>query len=676
MKDEDKPDEMVPIMLVGDQVNLDLIRLNGLHVRVQGRLLAGDEAAKRYPNLIDKGLTGLALEVTRFEKARPDETKDVYSGQIRMETFEGQEAAIFSDTLSGKEYVLADSLTITYTLEMYRQQAQKGETLYAIGVIVADKAFAGRPILRLLETRSSTGNPEEVIRVMRAELDNPIQDVGLVNEGPQDVIIDRVELAYVFQPPPLRAPEGFASSPTELVYELTGHSSDGRFTVTYDLEATSPTTPAMLRPTLSSMPTPTKSDLGKLVYVQVGDIWVKSLPDGQPQRLTTDGHNHEPRWSPSGQWLAFRGSDSRVWLIRADGSAKHSLSEGNPVKDFTWAPNVDRLAYTLDDGALSVVGADGSDRQAFVMPNSRQPITGVESLAWSPDGQWLAFARFEILTEGAPPDRYDSVWRIRADGGEAAELLNAGRPSDREFILAGWSSDSSTILLWINPGYSSSILADGVRLYALPIKGGSTLQLAAELETGAVPQEETVLYHSDFIAPARANFDASQIALTVGGYRATWENKRIGIADVPTGKIRLLTPKDQSAFSPDWSPDGTHLAYVAMPDKGDLVGGEDARLGMMSRRIYIVNTQGDPPSKPLTNDPAYRDEHPLWSADGSFILFARMNHENRASVWLVSAEGGEPQRIVDELTPAPEWFGYYGYIDWNDLFDWSRGPTH
>ncbi len=449
--------------------------------------------------------------------------------------------------------------------------------------------------------------------------------------------------------------------------------------------------PPMLTPTPPSTPNPTATaltpspsvpvtispelDLGKLAYIQGGDIWVKSLPTGQPQRLTTDGHHHEPRWSSSGQWLAFRTGESQVWVMRADGSAHHPLNESKSIKDFAWAPNIDRLAYTTDDRALLAVNADESDRQAFVMPDSRQPITGVQSLAWSPDGQWLALARGEILKQGAPPDRYDSVWRVRADSSEAIELLNGGRPSDREFIVAGWSSDSSTILLWINPGYSGSALADGVPLYALSVKGNSPIPLAANLDAGSAPRAKIVLAHSDFVAPAPANFDATHIALTVGDYRATWVNKRVGIVDVRTSTIRLLTSKDQAAFSPDWSPDGTHLAYVAMPDKGDLGGGEDARLGMMDRRIYTVNTQGDPQPKQLTNDPAYRDERPLWSTDGSFILFARMNRENQASVWLVPAEGGEPRQIVDELTPAPEWFGYYGYIDWNDLFDWWRGSA-
>jgi len=49
-----------------------------------------------------------------------------------------------------------------------------------------------------------------------------------------------------------------------------------------------------------------------------------------------------------------------------------------------------------------------------------------------------------------------------------------------------------------------------------------------------------------------------------------------------------------------------------------------------------------------------------------------MDEEGRASVWLVDAAGGTPERVVEELTPAPEWFGYYGHIDWGELFDWWR----
>jgi hypothetical protein len=73
----------------------------------------------------------------------------------------------------------------------------------------------------------------------------------------------------------------------------------------------------------------------------------------------------------------------------------------------------------------------------------------------------------------------------------------------------------------------------------------------------------------------------------------------------------------------------------------------------------------------------------VWSADGSHILFVRVDAEARASLWLVRSEGATPQRVLDELTQEPgqsEYFGhwrttvipYYGHMDWSVLFDWWR----
>jgi len=39
------------------------------------------------------------------------------------------------------------------------------------------------------------------------------------------------------------------------------------------------------------------------------------------------------------------------------------------------------------------------------------------------------------------------------------------------------------------------------------------------------------------------------------------------------------------------------------------------------------------------------------------------------------ADGNEQRQVVDELTPSPGQFGYYGYVDWDQLFDWWRGPA-
>jgi Tol biopolymer transport system component len=159
------------------------------------------------------------------------------------------------------------------------------------------------------------------------------------------------------------------------------------------------------------------------------------------------------------------------------------------------------------------------------------------------------------------------------------------------------------------------------------------------------------------------------VALTVGAGRETWTNKRVALVDLKTAGLDYLTDETVSAFSPAFSPDGQQIAYVAAPDIGHVWGGDEAKIGAAQRRIWVMNADGSK-QHPLTGDPAYRDERPQWSADGSHILFARMNESGHASLWLIDATDGTLARVVDRLAPAPEWFGNYGHIAWDQFFDW------
>jgi Tol biopolymer transport system component len=196
-------------------------------------------------------------------------------------------------------------------------------------------------------------------------------------------------------------------------------------------------------PTDTPRPTP---NLGKLAYVQGGDIWVKALPDGELQRLTSDGRNREPRWSPSSQWLAFRKGDHQVWLMSADGNGAHVLNEGAAVDAFAWAPVSDRLAYVAN-GEMRAINADGTD-PATLVPQSlpdRDPGQ-VGHIAWSPDGAWTAYEWVE-----PPPDQpltYEGLWKVSSDGRQRAELYASGAPEKGVALLAGWSLDGQYILFW------------------------------------------------------------------------------------------------------------------------------------------------------------------------------------------------------------------------------------
>ena len=413
-----------------------------------------------------------------------------------------------------------------------------------------------------------------------------------------------------------------------------------------------------LAATQPATPGETATNLGKVAYVEDGDIWVRTLPDGDARRLTTGGHNTAPRWSPSGEWLTFYRGD-QAWLMQADGTNAHCIPSAS-TRDCAWSPVDDRLAYVAGEATLRIIEPDeladtGPHGEGHVLLQAaidEEPLTRIKNLAWSADGRRLAY----VLQSGQPgglPDRV-SLGTIDLESGPR-EIYAAPSPPQDGLITTGWAPDGQAVLFWRELLFSASGAADGLPLELLPLGGGEP-----------VPIADCALLHPDFWSTCPTG---KTVALTVGSGRETWTNKRVALADLKTADLDYLTNDSVSAFSPAFSPDGQQIAYVAAPDIGHAWGGDAAKTGAAQRRIWVMNADGSG-QRPLTGDPAYRDERPQWSADGSHILFARMNESGHASLWLIDVTGGTLTRVVDRLAPAPEWFGTYGHIDWDQFFDW------
>ncbi len=387
-----------------------------------------------------------------------------------------------------------------------------------------------------------------------------------------------------------------------------------------------------------------------------------SLPDGKPRRLTTDanlpdGSGQPPQWSPSGDWLLL---NETVYYVD-DGKQRDAKGCA------AWSPVTDELVCN-DNDDIVVESADGSQLQPLGLNR------GGDDLTWSPDGGRLAYvvngpAEFGHYDDGSVY-RTSSLWVVNRDGSDNHALVQTpGTDLDgAQIMIDGWSEDGSELHFFADPFFSASAISDGLPYYEISSDGSALPRLLVDWgHTGLLTQD-------DFRGGETAD---DRLLLTSGGYRTTWSNKRIALLDGGDGSLTYLTPPDEAAFSPSLSPDGRMIAYVSAPDIGDVPGGNAARDGMNQRHIWIMDADGSNMRR-LTHDEGYREERPIWSSDGTQVLFTRMDGEDDTSVWLADVATGDATKLADISFLAPGdaapnlliWFGYFGYVNWDQIVAW------
>jgi len=404
------------------------------------------------------------------------------------------------------------------------------------------------------------------------------------------------------------------------------------------------------------------STLGSLVYVSGGDLFNVTLPDGSPERITSDGRSRAPRFSPTREWIAYYQGDADLWVTKSDGTSSRDLGD---AQSFEWSPSDDRLGILAasSDGrsGLRIAAADGSSDSVLV-PDAGDANSRVGSFRWSPDGRIIAYASVVENADsvGNVQSRVASLRSVSADGGASRELVTAGDPSEFGFLIAGWSGDGSQILTWTTPHFTAD-LADGSPVYSVPANGGALIAMS-----------DAALPYDDFIVPAKGR-DA--VAVVIGQGREAWTKKALALYSATGAKPRVVTQPDVAVSSPSWSADASKIAYVSMPDRGGLDRDDATRAALNERRIEILGNDGANPTQ-LTTDQGYRDESPLWSLDGKTILFLRVGGDGGVSVWTISDTGKDERQLVTNLglgTSASTASEYFGHRDWGELFDWSGG---
>ena len=148
---------------------------------------------------------------------------------------------------------------------------------------------------------------------------------------------------------------------------------------------------------------------GRRLAVEVGgersnEIWIADLAVGTLERLTREGFNDRPEWSPDGTRILYSSSRSKpasLWWQPADGSGPAELVYQGPdaIREGVFAPDGKSIVFRSD--------TPDSNRDVFRLPlaGERKPVpilTGVNDDKHprvSPDGGLLAYTSNETGRE-------------------------------------------------------------------------------------------------------------------------------------------------------------------------------------------------------------------------------------------------------------------------------------
>jgi serine/threonine protein kinase len=394
---------------------------------------------------------------------------------------------------------------------------------------------------------------------------------------------------------------------------------------------------------------------GLSTFFPNGEIYVKLLPDGEPQQLTHNGgQKMSPVFSPDGSRIAYTtgpwetwvvpvaGGEPRRWLPNASGltwiDKQHVLfseirrdpymlvvtaEETRGGARDVYLPPANGMAhrsYLSPDGkwvlVVEMVNApwqpcrlvpmDGSSRGHQVGP----PGAGCTFASWSPDGKWM------YVSSGAGGAFH--IWRQRFPDGEPQQLTSG--PTEEEGLAPA-------------PDGRSLITAVGLRqrsVWVRDAKGERQISL------------EGYAYQPKFTP------DGLKLCYRISkGADPSQDPTELWVADLMSGRTEPVLPGisvygNQQAY--DISPDGEQVV-VASSDAGGKSRLVVARFDHRVAPQTIPNVEGS---------------EPAFGADGD--IFFRHDEGAARFAFRVRADGTGLRRVIDApisniqgLTPDGRW---------------------
>jgi Tol biopolymer transport system component len=302
----------------------------------------------------------------------------------------------------------------------------------------------------------------------------------------------------------------------------------------------------------------------------------------------------------TGLWRASPGGGEPQQVLEAQGE----------IVDFAPAPDGAYIAVTLgEDGASDIwlFGANGGrGRRLTDCAPSR-----CANPAWSPDGRWLAFERWE---ESALPGFSSSarIWLADVDSGSSTPVFEDAAVVGVEPC---WSRDGSQLAFY-------DAVVGAIRVVSLAT--GQLVLVPSQMgEAATFDVDGSRVAFSDIRPVGRQVFPQVWIAVLGEG-----------------GGLSPLREDAQEDRSPAWSPDGRWIAFASRRlDRQDGVSSQLMLFDTLTSEVRQV-----------TDDPQVNHPRFAWDPTGTRLLVQRYvlaEAAARAEVWVLDLPSGALTRVAD-----------------------------
>jgi Tol biopolymer transport system component len=327
--------------------------------------------------------------------------------------------------------------------------------------------------------------------------------------------------------------------------------------------------------------------------------------------------------------------------VRSDGSGRRALvPNSGPDGGARWSPDGTRVAFWSERAVagrlvrgLYLMRADGHGLR-LLTPRKLVVPRNAEPPSWSPDGASIAFSAEKGSRRG--------IWAVRPDGTRLRFLASGGFGP-----------------LW-SPRGDRIVFSDGFRIAVVPAAGGAVRLLTRgsnDTSPAWSPDGRTIAFvRSDTngdsqslqLVPARGGRSRRLFGGTrdvTMGRDPQWSPSGRSILLEAKGGVYVVRVRQRRARRlrrrgdwPSWSADGHRIAFT------------------VGSAIYVMNAGGSHVRRVRTERGLEFSEGPVWSPDGTTLVYAATQIESDFEIFVARADGSRLRQLthnsVQDWMPA------------------------